>query len=223
MPQTDPADVDVGRLDVPVHQAGGVGLLQRLADLPQDVNHPLLRERALPPHQGLEVHPFQQLHHEVERTVLGLAEVVQLDGVGRAELGRGLRLAPESGDRQPRHSSDPGLASTSGWISLMAAGRASMRWVALYTSPIPPRPSRLAQLIAPQLPLLGHLPAEAGHHMGDHHGNAEQQVVGVMHGQDAPGGAELVDACGPCQSTCRWGPSRRPASPPRTSSTVERG
>ena len=50
----------------------------------------------------LEVQAVEQLHHEVERLVVGHAEVVELHGVRRAQAGRGLGLAPEARDRQLR-------------------------------------------------------------------------------------------------------------------------
>ena len=129
--QPEPPDVDVRRLDVAVHQAARVRLLQRLAHLAQDVDHAARGHRAVPPHQRLEVHPVEQLHHEVERLVVGDAEVVELDGVRRPQVRRGFGLAPEPHDRPAAQRRRRRAPIISGRISLIAAGRASMRCVAL--------------------------------------------------------------------------------------------
>ena len=53
-------------------------------------------------HQRVEVHAVEQLHDEVERLVVGDAEIVELHRVRRPQVGRRLRLAPEARDRQLR-------------------------------------------------------------------------------------------------------------------------
>ena len=55
-----------------------------------------LGQRAVPPHQRVGVEAVQQLHHEVERAVVGDAEVEQLHRVRRAEPRDGLRLLLEA-------------------------------------------------------------------------------------------------------------------------------
>ena len=73
-----------------------VRLGQRVAHLPQQVDGPLGRQRAEPLDQRVQVEPVQQLHHVVERAVVGHAEVVELDGVRRAQRRGGLGLALEA-------------------------------------------------------------------------------------------------------------------------------
>ena len=80
--EAQPADMDVRRLDVAMHETLGVCLLERLADLTHDVNRTIGRHRTMLPHERLEIHPVEQLHHKVQRVVFGHAEVVKLHGVG---------------------------------------------------------------------------------------------------------------------------------------------
>ena len=84
---------DVGRLDVAVDQPFGVGLAQGFADLPQEMNGPFRRQRPVIPDEFLQAQPRQQFHHVVERAVVGVAVVVDLDGVPVGQLGRGLHFA----------------------------------------------------------------------------------------------------------------------------------
>ena len=105
--EAHPADVDVGRLDVAMHQAARVRVGQGMRHLPQQVNHAAGGQRAELAHQRLEVAAGQQLHHVVEGAVLRDAEVEHLDGVRRAEHRGGLRLALEAAAAPPR----PPLAS----------------------------------------------------------------------------------------------------------------
>ena len=53
--EAEPAQVDVGGLDVAMDQPGVVRLRERVAGLPQEVHHPAGRQRAVAAHQGLEV------------------------------------------------------------------------------------------------------------------------------------------------------------------------
>src|SRR5437773_1158146 len=78
-----------------MHQALGMRLREGCAHLLQHVHRAGGWYGAEPLHQRLEIDPVQQLHHEVERAVVSLPEVVQLDGVARAQPGGGLGLAPE--------------------------------------------------------------------------------------------------------------------------------
>ena len=96
----DASEVDIGGLDVPMHEPRVVGFLQRIADLAKDVDHARRGERPIPAHQRVEIDPFQQLHHQVVPAVLRHPEVVELDRVGRLEIGRRLRFAPEARGRQ---------------------------------------------------------------------------------------------------------------------------
>src|SRR2546422_7051609 len=53
----------------------------RDAHLAQHVHRAGRRDRAEPLHQRLEVDSVQELHYEIERAVVGLPEIVQLDRV----------------------------------------------------------------------------------------------------------------------------------------------
>ena len=100
----------------------------------------------------------------------------------RTELGRGLGLAPEAGDGELRLGAvlarehlradqldrrGAGQHAVGGPVDLAHAAAAE----------------QLAQPVAAQLPLPAHLLPEPGHHAGDHHRDAHQQVVGVVHQQ----------------------------------------
>ena len=128
--QPDSPDVNVRGLDVAVNEAARMRFFEGLADLTQDMHHTRRRQRPLLSDQLLDVHSFEKLHREVQRAVLGDAEVVELDGVRRPQRRRRLRLAMEPFDRQPAAAAES-AADPSGRISLIAAGRASMRCVAL--------------------------------------------------------------------------------------------
>ena len=94
-------DEHVGGLQVPVDQAQRVGLGQPRADLAEQVDHPPGRQRAGPAHQLGEAQALEVLHHVVERPVVGVAVVVDLDRVGVRQPGGRLHLAlePGQGDR----------------------------------------------------------------------------------------------------------------------------
>src|SRR5262245_45781229 len=72
------ADYDVARLDVAVNQAAGVGLLERAADLPQEVDRPRRWQRPRLFDECLQVRSRQVLHDVVERPVFSVAVVVDL-------------------------------------------------------------------------------------------------------------------------------------------------
>ena len=91
-----PADDQVRRLDVAVHQAVAVGVLQRRAGLAQQVHDPLRRERPVLPDQRFEVEPVQQLHHVVQPAVLRDTEIVELHGVRGGERGGRARFPLEA-------------------------------------------------------------------------------------------------------------------------------
>src|SRR5262245_63117189 len=57
------------------------------------------RQGSLRADQLLEGDAVQQLHHQIQATFVGSAEVVQLHRVRRLELGRRLRLPAEPGRR----------------------------------------------------------------------------------------------------------------------------
>ena len=75
------SQVNVRRFDVAVHQSEAVRFVERIAHLTQNVNHPSAWQRTLLAHQSLEVHSLEKLHHQVERAILGHAEIVELHGV----------------------------------------------------------------------------------------------------------------------------------------------
>ena len=94
--EAHPADIDVGRLDVAMHQAARVRIGQRVAHLAQQVEHAVRRQRTEFAHQRLEVAAGEQLHHVIERAVLRDAEVEDLNRVRRAQGRRRLRLTLEA-------------------------------------------------------------------------------------------------------------------------------
>jgi hypothetical protein len=89
---------DVGRLDVPVDQARGVGHRQRPRHLGGDVGgHPRVDRAVVEPlAQGLAPH---QLHDDRLDAVVA-ARVVDVDDRRVRELGDGDRLVPEPGDER---------------------------------------------------------------------------------------------------------------------------
>ncbi len=103
-----PADHHVRRLDVAMHQPVAVRVLERGADLAQEVDHPLRRQRPVLPDQGIEIQPVEQLHHVVQPAVLGGAEVVELHRVGGLERGGRAGLALEAPEQQLGIAATPG-------------------------------------------------------------------------------------------------------------------
>ncbi len=83
--QPHPAGKNVRWLYVSVDQASRVGFGQRLTGLPQQMHRPLRRYRAVSLDQRLQVETIEELHDEKEGAVLRDAEVVEIDGVRRAE------------------------------------------------------------------------------------------------------------------------------------------
>jgi len=61
---------DVGGLDVPVHQPGVMGFLERLTDLAENVDDARRGERPSRLHERVEIDPLQQLHHQIEPALL---------------------------------------------------------------------------------------------------------------------------------------------------------
>ena len=89
------SQVNVGRLDVAVHEALVVGEVQGVADLRHRVDRRLGVE-ALPLDELVEVSAFHELHDDVVMARVGLPEVVDLDDVRVIELRHRLRLALEA-------------------------------------------------------------------------------------------------------------------------------
>ncbi len=89
---------DVGRLQVTMDHAAGMGLGERLADLEQQVACPRPAKRALSGQHGSEGLAIEQLHGQVEQGS-GVATVVYAHGVGRRQAGHGLGFAFESADQ----------------------------------------------------------------------------------------------------------------------------
>ena len=87
---------DVGRLQVAVDDPQRVRLAQRAADLLGDVDHALLRQRAVLLHRLRERPAVQELHRDEEDPVLGAPVIVQGDRVGMGELGGDRRLEEEA-------------------------------------------------------------------------------------------------------------------------------
>ena len=154
-----PADHHVRRLDVAVDQAVRVRVLQRGADLAQDVDDPLRRQRPVLPDQGVEVEPVEQLHHVVQPAVLGDAEIVELHRVRRRERGGGARLALEAPHQQlgiARHRAQRPLADE------LDRRRPDQQAMARAPDLAHPAPADLLlEQVLPQLARLGDLLAES--------------------------------------------------------------
>ena len=78
----------------------GVRVLERGADLAQDVDDPLRRQRPVLSDQGVEIQAIEQLHHVVQPAVLGGAEVVELHRVRGLERGGRAGFALEAPEEQ---------------------------------------------------------------------------------------------------------------------------
>src|SRR5690606_21721471 len=88
---------DVVGLEIAVDDAAPVRLVERAADLDEDLVDPGDVEARLL-HLGGERAPLDELHDDEERSVLELAEVVELDRVRVRELDDRLGLAVEARD-----------------------------------------------------------------------------------------------------------------------------
>jgi hypothetical protein len=89
---------DVLGLDVPVHDAELVGLVERGEHLPQDLRGARDRESPQLPHHVREVAPAEELHHQVQQLVVGAPEVEHHHRVGVVDLRAGLSLLVEALD-----------------------------------------------------------------------------------------------------------------------------
>ena len=83
-----------------MHQPVAVRVLQRGADLAQDVDDSLRRQRPVLPDQRIEIDSVQQLHHVVQPAIVSGAEVVELHCVGRLERGGRASFALEAPEQQ---------------------------------------------------------------------------------------------------------------------------
>ena len=88
---------DVLGLEVAVDDPRLVRLVERAAHRDEDGKRPLHRERPLGAHRLVQVLPLEELHDDVERPVVELAEHEHLHGVRVRELAHRPRLAPEAG------------------------------------------------------------------------------------------------------------------------------
>ena len=134
------AEKDVRRLDVTMHQTVRLCFGQGVADLTKHEDRALRRQRPEPLDQPVGIEAFEQLHHVVECAVLRDAEVEEIHRMRRTKPGNDLGFALEPSARVVRDD----RASVSGGdarMSLIAAGRASIRCRARHTSPMPPCPS----------------------------------------------------------------------------------
>ena len=82
------------RLDVAVHQAVGVRVVERRGDLANDRHRPPRRQRTDMPQQRRQAVALDQPHVDVEHAV-DLAEVVHRDDVRLLQPGRDFRLPAE--------------------------------------------------------------------------------------------------------------------------------
>ena len=122
-----------------MHHAARMRLGQRMTDLPQQIHHALVRQRAELLHQRLEVAALEQLHHVIEAAVIGGAEVEQANRMLRLQQRRGLRFALEPAQLRLRRRI--GVAERLVPDEFDRGSRASRRWRARHTAPIPPAPS----------------------------------------------------------------------------------
>jgi hypothetical protein len=88
-------DQDIRRLDVPVHDSGGVCGIQRPCDLPHDLDGTLGRELTRRCHGFGEIVTLDQPHVEIESAV-DLAEVVDGDDVGLGQPSSASALLEEA-------------------------------------------------------------------------------------------------------------------------------
>ena len=96
-------DQDVRRLDVAVHHPVGVGVVEGVPHLGDDVEHAGQRQRLLPLEHQLQVGAAHVLHgDEGEPLVGGLDHVMDGDDVGMGQDARALRL-PHEADAELLH------------------------------------------------------------------------------------------------------------------------
>ena len=91
-------DVEVRRLEIAVHHAARVRLDQRVAHRARDRDGTRPRHRAARLELLEHALAVEQLHDDVQRAVLGLAQLVRDHGVGVAQLGERVALAAEPRD-----------------------------------------------------------------------------------------------------------------------------
>ena len=81
-----------------MNEAAQVSFPERVTCLREEMNRARGRNRTEFRDELLEVHAFEELHHVVERSVVGDTEIVQLDRMGRAKCRRSFCLPTESLD-----------------------------------------------------------------------------------------------------------------------------
>src|SRR5262249_33078220 len=100
--RAEATDDHIRWLDVTVHEAVSMRVVERGADLLQEVDGALGRNRPETLDQGLEVHSVEELHDVVQRAIVGDAKIVELHGVRRLERGGRPRLALEAAQQHLR-------------------------------------------------------------------------------------------------------------------------
>ena len=90
-----PRDEDVGGLDVPVHDAMGMGDVQGVGELNGELEQQVVRER-LPFDEVAQRHAFEQLHDDERLAPVVLVDVVDGADVRMIQRGGGPRFAVES-------------------------------------------------------------------------------------------------------------------------------
>ena len=182
--------MDVGGLDVAVHEPSNVRLLERGAHLTQNVHDSRGRHRTVLANQRVEVQSVEQFHDEVERLVVGHAEIVELHRVRRPQVGRRLRLAPEAGDRQLRGRRVAGADRLgTNQLDRRRPGEHAVR--RLVDLAHPAAAEQLSKLVAAHLPRLRDLLAERGDDVRDDDRDADEEVVGIVHQQRVGWGLEV--------------------------------
>ena len=90
------SDEDVRRLDIPVNDSPGVGIVEPLGDLRQDVDRTVVAEGLRPLQQLLEVRPLDELHgDEAGPFAAFVHDIVNGDDVRMRQDAGALSLADE--------------------------------------------------------------------------------------------------------------------------------
>ena len=143
------AHVDVRGLHVPMDQALGMRLVERLAHLGEQVDDAGRLERTEATHEPVTVQAVQQLHHVIESSVVGRSEIVQIDGVGRGQRSGIARLPLEALEHRIRVTVDAREGFGPDELDGRAARQELVRCSPHFSHAAAPEP--LDQPIAPEL------------------------------------------------------------------------
>ena len=88
---------NVGGLDVAMDDAAGVGVFEGIEDMRGDGNCVFLRQdTSVFPEILVDIHPVDELHHEVELALAGFTEIEDGNDSRVIETGHGSRLLLET-------------------------------------------------------------------------------------------------------------------------------